>query len=56
MKLISSKEAYRCKLFWVTEDEAVDDGFEIKRNIVHHKGSAVVMPVDAKKRVLLVKQ
>ena len=24
MKIISSKEVYRCRLFWVTEDEAVD--------------------------------
>ena len=56
MKLKSSKEVYRCKLFWVTEDDAYDGKFEIKRSIVRHIGSAVVMPVDEKKRVLLVRQ
>jgi ADP-ribose pyrophosphatase len=57
MKLISSKELLQTPIFWVTEDRALDpDGFEIKRAIVQHVGSAVVMPVDEKKRVLLVKQ
>jgi ADP-ribose pyrophosphatase len=38
-------------------DHALDpDGFEIKRAIIQHQGSAVVMPVDDKKRVLLVRQ
>ena len=41
MKLISSKEAYQCKLFTVSEEVARDpDGFEIARSIVHHPGSA----------------
>jgi ADP-ribose pyrophosphatase len=31
-------------------------GFEIKRAIVQHAGSAVIMPVDAQERVLLVRQ
>ena len=57
MKLISSRERYRCSLFRVTEDRAVDpDGFEIKRCIVQHAGSAVMMAVDARGRVLLVRQ
>jgi ADP-ribose diphosphatase len=57
MKIISSKDRYRCGLFWVTEDEAADAaGWKIKRSIVRHQGSAVVMPVDAKNRVLLVRQ
>jgi ADP-ribose pyrophosphatase len=57
MKIISSKEAYRCKVFHITEDEAADGkGFEIKRSIVRHPGSAVMMAVDDKKRVLLVRQ
>jgi len=44
-------------LFRVTEDVARDKtGFEIKRSVVHHIGSAVMMAVDEKKRVLLVKQ
>jgi ADP-ribose pyrophosphatase len=57
MKLISSKELYRCGLFWVTEDDAKDPtGFEIKRSIVRHTGSAVMMAVDEKHRILLVRQ
>ena len=57
MKIISSVEKYKNKLFTVSEDHAVDPGgFEIKRAIVHHRGSAVMMPVDDRKRVLLVRQ
>ena len=57
MKLVSSNEVLRTKIFWVTEDHAVDpSGFEIKRSIVRHQGSAVMMPVDEKGRVLLVRQ
>jgi ADP-ribose pyrophosphatase len=57
MKIVSSKEVYTCGLFRVTEDVARDgDGFEIRRSIVRHIGSAVVMGVDAKSRVLLVRQ
>jgi len=57
MKIVSSVEKYRCDLFWVSEERAVDrSGFEIHRSIVHHRGSAVMMPVDERKRILLVRQ
>jgi ADP-ribose pyrophosphatase len=58
MKIISSKQVYDCGLFRVTEDKAVDPKtkFEIKRSVVRHIGSAVMMAVDDKKRVLLVRQ
>lgn len=57
MKLISSKELIRTPIFHVTMDHAKDpEGFEIRRAIVQHGGSAVMMPVDDKKRVLLVRQ
>lgn len=58
MKIISSHETYRCRLFHVTEDEAVDPRtkFDIKRSVVRHMGSAVMMAVDEKKRILLVRQ
>ncbi len=56
MKIFSSKEVYRSKIFRVTEDEAADpSGFKIQRSIVRHAGSAVMMAVEAE-RVLLVKQ
>ena len=58
MKITSSKQVYDCGLFRVTEDVAVDPKtkFEIKRSVVRHIGSAVMMAVDDKKRVLLVRQ
>ena len=58
MKITSSREVYQCGLFQVTEDEAVDPktGFEIKRSVVRHAGSAVMMAVDARRRILLVRQ
>ena len=57
MKLISSKKLLETGIFTVTMDHALDPGgFEIKRAILQHNGSAVIMPVDDKKRVLLVRQ
>ena len=49
MKLISSEKLLETPIFSVTQDRAIDpDGFEIKRAIVQHGGSAVMMPVDEK--------
>jgi ADP-ribose pyrophosphatase len=58
MKITSSKQVYDCGLFRVTEDVAVDPKtkFQIKRSVMRHIGSAVMMAVDDKKRVLLVRQ
>jgi ADP-ribose pyrophosphatase len=58
MKITASREVYRCNLFYVTEDEAVDTkgDFKIKRSVVRHAGSAVIMAVDENKRILLVRQ
>lgn len=57
MKVISSKELLTNKLFSVVDEVARDkDGFEIHRSIIRHPGSAVMMPVDEKKRILLVRQ
>jgi ADP-ribose pyrophosphatase len=57
MKLLSSEERYRTPIFWVTQDHALDpDGFEIHRAVVQHHGSAVMLPVDARGRILLVRQ
>ena len=57
MKITKSKEVYRCSLFSVTENEASDrTGWKLKRNVVRHRGSAVMMAVDADNRVMLVKQ
>lgn len=57
MKILSSQELLSTPIFRVTMDCAVDpDGFEIRRAIVRHRGSAVMMAVDARRRVLLVRQ
>lgn len=57
MKLLSSRTCYENPIFAVTEDHAVEPGgVEIKRAIVRHRGSAVMLPVDGKGRVLLVRQ
>jgi ADP-ribose pyrophosphatase len=57
MKVISSRELLKNKLFSVVDEVATDDnGFEIHRSIVRHPGSAVIMAVDGAQRVLLVRQ
>jgi ADP-ribose pyrophosphatase len=57
MKVISSVKKYGNALFSVSEEHAVEPGgFEIRRAIVHHTGSAVMMAVDDRKRILLVRQ
>jgi ADP-ribose pyrophosphatase len=58
MKITSSREVYSCRLFYVNEEEAVEpkSSFHIKRSVVRHNGSAVMMAVDTKKRILLVRQ
>ncbi|MBZ5606745.1 MAG: NUDIX hydrolase [Acidobacteriia bacterium] len=57
MKVISSVEKYQNSLFSVSEEHAVEPGgFEIRRAIVHHSGSAVMLAVDDRKRILLVRQ
>ncbi len=57
MRLISSRELLKTSIFRVTEDVAKDpEGFEIKRAIVQHEGSAVMMAVDDRSRILLVRQ
>ncbi len=57
MKLLSSTEICRTPIFWVTEDIAVEPGgFEIKRAVIQHGGSAVIMPIDDRGRILLARQ
>jgi ADP-ribose pyrophosphatase len=57
MRIISSREVFKSKLFTVVEEVAHDpDGFEIHRSIVRHPGSAVMMAIDEKSRILLVQQ
>ncbi len=56
MKLVSSEEILKTPIFRVTEEVAEGPDFKIHRSIVQHAGSAVMMPVDEKGRILLVRQ
>ncbi|MET0752009.1 MAG: NUDIX hydrolase [Pyrinomonadaceae bacterium] len=55
-EVISTKEIYKGKVFDVFEAEIRDGDVEYKREIVLHKGSAVIVPVFADKTVALVRQ
>lgn len=55
-KVISTEKIYRGKVFDVSVAEIEDNGVEYAREIVEHKGSAVIVPVFADKRVALVRQ
>jgi ADP-ribose pyrophosphatase len=57
IRLVASKEVYKSKIFRITEDEATDgEGYRIKRSIIRHPGSAVMLAEDEKGRALLVRQ
>lgn len=59
-RVLSSREVYSGPLFRITTDEVVEpSGVRVRRDVVRHSGSVVIMPVDesAKElRVLLEKQ
>ncbi len=57
MKIISSKEVYKCRIFTIAEEVAKDEsGFEIERSVIRHPGSSVMLAVDENRRILLVRQ
>jgi ADP-ribose pyrophosphatase len=55
-EVVSTEEIYKGKIFDVYEAEIRDGDVEYKREIVRHKGSAVIVPVFADKTVALVRQ
>jgi len=59
-RLISSRTVYRGPVFWVTTDDVQEPGgVRVRRDVVHHTGSVVVLAVDesrSKPRVLLERQ
>ena len=59
-RVISSKTVYRGPIFWVTTDEVQEPGgVKVRRDLIHHSGSVVVLAVDdsqATPRVLLERQ
>jgi len=59
-RLVSSRTVYRGPVFWVTTDHVHEPGgITVRRDVIHHSGSVVVLPVDtstASPRVLLERQ
>jgi ADP-ribose pyrophosphatase len=59
-RLISSRTVYRGPVFWVTTDEVQEPGgVRVRRDIIHHTGSVVILAVDQSRptlRVLLERQ
>lgn len=59
-RLVSSKTVYRGPVFWVTTDHVQEPGgIKVRRDLIHHSGSIVVLAVDdtgSTSRVLLERQ
>jgi ADP-ribose pyrophosphatase len=59
-KVLSSREVYRGPVFWITTDQVIEpSGVQVRRDIVRHPGSVVVMAVDEshkEPRILLLRQ
>jgi ADP-ribose pyrophosphatase len=59
-RLLSSRTVYRGPVFWVTTDQVLEPGgIRVRRDLIHHSGSVVVLAVDksgSTPRVLLERQ
>ena len=59
-RVLTSRESYRGPVFWVTTDDVLEPtGVRVRRDVVRHSGSVVVLAVDdqpSQPRVLLEKQ
>jgi ADP-ribose pyrophosphatase len=59
-RVLSSREVYRGPAFWVTTDQVLEpSGVQVRRDIVRHTGSVVILAVDethSEPQVLLVRQ
>lgn len=56
MEILSSQQIYKGRVFDIRIDEIREGDVEYKREIVVHKGSAVIIPVFADNTVALVRQ
>lgn len=57
MKLVGARTLCRTKIFEVTEEHVIEPGgIQVRRVVVRHGPSAVMIPVDGQGRVLLVRQ
>ena len=51
-RLVSSRTVYRGPVFWITTDHVVEPGgVKVRRDLIHHSGSVVVLAVDDSGRV-----
>jgi ADP-ribose pyrophosphatase len=59
-RLVSSRTVYRGPVFWVSTDQVVEPGgIKVRRDLIHHSGSVVILAVDdslSVPRVLLERQ
>jgi ADP-ribose pyrophosphatase len=59
-RLVSSRTVYRGPVFWVSTDHVLEPGgLKVRRDVIHHSGSVVVLAVDdfgTVPRVLLERQ
>ena len=56
-KTLSSSEIFNGRVFRVTEDNALlENGCEVKREVVHHNGGVTVIPVTDENEIIMVKQ
>lgn len=59
-RLVSSRTVYRGPVFWVTTDHVQEPGgVKVRRDLIHHSGSVVVLAVDDSRsvpRLLLERQ
>ncbi len=59
-RLVSSRVVYNGPVFWVTTDHVVEPGgVKVRRDLIHHVGSVVVLAVDDSEsvpRILLERQ
>ena len=61
-RTLSSKNVYQGKVFWVTSDDVLEPGgVRVKRDVVRHNGSVVVLAIDDSRNpedpdILLIRQ
>jgi ADP-ribose pyrophosphatase len=61
-RLLSSKTVYTGKVFWVTSDDVLEPGgIRVRRDVVRHNGSVVILAIDSRKNpddpeILLIRQ
>ena len=56
-RVLSSRESYRGPVFWVTTDDVLEPtGVRVRRDVVRHSGSVVILVVREGPEVLLERQ